>query len=175
MVKWQIYNFPTGELVPVFFDSHREAAKHCNRDKQTVVSVCTTVEDAMYMGGMDDISCSHALDPKDCIYCNPEFRDAYYSTCPWCNEHNDGNWNPTWSVPWTPERAVKYIAAMRSECYNGPDHTTGAFTVDRARLFQLAQYYARMAYEEPSPNGDPAFVLCLCCNTPHEWTQEWKP
>lgn len=166
-MKWKIFNYPTGELVPVLFDSYREAREQCNEDKQTVVSICTTDEDAMYMGGMDDVSCEHALDPTDCIHCNPEFRDAYYATCPWCNEHNiDGNWNPTWTVPWTPERAVKYIAAMQPT-YDGDS--------SKAVQFRLAQYYARMAYEKPNPFGDPAFVLCLCCNTPHEWTKEWRP
>lgn len=161
-MKWAIYNFPTKELVPVDFLDYREACKHVNREKQTVVSLATTEEDEKY--GID-MCCDHALDPEDCIYCNPAYRDAYYTTCPWCNEHNTGgDWHATWSIPWTPEVAVRHIAGMANP-YNGTD----------GNQLQLVKYYARMAYEEPSPFGDPAMVLCLCCNEPHEWTEEWKP
>ena len=165
-MKWQIWNFPTGELVPVLFDSYREARERCDVDKQTVVSICTTDEDAMYMGSMGDISCEHALDPTDCIHCNPEFRDAYYTTCPWCNEHNiDGNWTATWSVPWTRARAVQYVIDLRAEYGND---------ADAARKFRLAQYLLSMV-DETNPIGDPTMVKCLCCGEPHEWTKEWKP
>lgn len=84
-MKWQIFNFGTKELVPVWFDTHVEATKACGpRDKQCVVLVGTgDSEERGYME-KDEIWCDHTLHPLDCLYCNPEYVDAFQNHCPGC-------------------------------------------------------------------------------------------
>lgn len=119
-MRWQIYNFGTDELIPVHFEDAKEARRLCGpREQQCVVSIPTTDEDMMYFAG-DEMWCDHVLHPRDCIYCNPDYAEAFLATCVDCCP--TGN---TWHRPDPETGGVECLACKSVRPADDPEFADG--------------------------------------------------
>lgn len=117
-MEWSVMNARTSELVCGVFADANTARMYLNGDERIMVHRATNEEDRMHGIG-EDWECPHVLEPHDCIYCNPDYRDAHWAKCPACSAGRD---SATWHKPMTTDESEAWGECLRCGCKHNTAH-----------------------------------------------------